>query len=272
MAADRPRRNFNPAKTPRYGRPSPFSPDKLVRYSPKWQYSRLMNFPFCGSCFRPRMYSVVVAVDAASRTNHDSTVANRSAYGVYFGPHCRFNESGMLTSSELKSSGAELEAVWRGLEAVLARRRAGELEGFREIVIMLDSAYAANVFRQWVWLWEARGWTRANGQPIKNQAEIQRTHNIIRCMEANNMAVRFWRVDRKWNEAAAALANAALDEAADALANAADALANAADALANATLDEAADALANVALDGAALDGASHSGHHDNGTYYDQGF
>ncbi|RMZ88015.1 hypothetical protein DV736_g4757, partial [Chaetothyriales sp. CBS 134916] len=215
MAANQPRRNFNPAKTPRYGLPKPFDPDKLVQYSPKWEYSRLMNFPFSGSHFRPRMRSIVVAVDGASRGNHDSNIANRSAYGVYFGRDCRFNESGILPGTELKSSGAELEAVWRGLEAILARRRAGELEGFREIIIMLDSAYAANIFQQWVWLWEDRGWTRTNGQPVKNQTLVQRTHNIIRAMEANNMAVRFWRVDRKWNEAADALANAALDAALD---------------------------------------------------------
>ena len=108
-----------------------------------------------------------------------------------------------------------MEAVRQGLKAVLGRRRAGEIDGFREIIIKLDSDYVAKTFDEYIWNWEENDWVRSNGQAIKNLPLVKEIHYMICAMEADNMAVRFWRVNREWIEDADALANQALDAASD---------------------------------------------------------
>ena len=212
---DPPRHNFDPSMTARYDRGEPLPPDVLVKYSPKWQYSRLMNFPFQGSHFRPRMRSVVIAVDGASRGNHDSSIDSQAAWGVYFGKNCAFNRCGLVAGSKQTNNVAELEGVRQALKTVIARRANGEIQGWREIIIKLDSQVVARTFEEWVWNWANNGWRTSRNKPVENQPVVQDIHSIICGMEADNMAVRFWRVGREWNKEADALANEALDAYSD---------------------------------------------------------
>lgn len=132
---DRPRRTFNPTKTRRYGFPT-FNPDKLVKYSPEHEVSRIMNFPFRGSHFRPRMRSVVLSTDGGSRGNNENDPSSRAAYGVFFGPGCRYNRCSTLQHDVPQlSNRAELEGVRQALRIVQSRRRSGEFDGWRQIVI-----------------------------------------------------------------------------------------------------------------------------------------
>jgi ribonuclease HI len=138
------------------------------------------------------MLTVVISVDGAARGNHDSTVQTRTAWGVYFGPGCQYNNAQVNDGHHLRSGGAELEAVRQGLLAVLARRRAGELDGFREIIIKLDSDYAAKTFDQYVWGWAKKGWKKHDGTEPVNLQLVKNIHFMICAMEQDNMAVRFW--------------------------------------------------------------------------------
>jgi len=112
MEQVRPRRNFDPTVSWRYGRPT-FEPDRLVKYSPKWQYSRLFNYQPGLLGWRPRMRSIVIAIatDGGSRGNNRSDPTSRAAYGVYFGKNCHRNTSGRVPRGlPQTSSRAELEA------------------------------------------------------------------------------------------------------------------------------------------------------------------
>jgi ribonuclease HI len=162
------------------------------------------------------MHSVVVSVDGGSRGNDSKNSESRAAYGVFFGSGCAFNQCGLLAHRVAQVSGrAEMEAVRQALLAVLRRRKAGEIDGFREIILKTDSTYVANTFDDWVWAWKENGWRRKNGEKIKNLDLVKDIHTIICKMEADNMAVRFWRVDRQWNMEADALVNEAFDSICD---------------------------------------------------------
>jgi ribonuclease HI len=200
--------------TARFGRPT-YTPDHLIKYSSKWQYARLMNFPYRGSHWRPRMKSIVVSVDGGSRGNDSTKPNSRAAYGVSFGPGCVWNVSQVLKPSDPQtSSRAELEAVRKALQIVLNRRAQGEFDGWREVIIKTDSDYVAKSLTQHIWEWEVNGYRKADGKPVKHAELIQEIHETIAAME-QYMAIRFWRVDRQWNTEPDALVNRALDGASD---------------------------------------------------------
>jgi ribonuclease HI len=200
--------------TARFGRPT-FTPDKLIKYSSKWQYARLMNFPYRGSHWRPRMKSIIVSVDGGSRGNDSIKRSSRAAFGVSFGPGCIWNVSHVLKPNEPQtSSRAELEAVRQALQVVLTRRAQGEFDGWREVIIKTDSDYVAKSLTQYIWEWQVNGYRKADGKPVKHAELIQEIHATISAME-QHMSIRFWRVDRQWNMEADALVNRALDGASD---------------------------------------------------------
>ncbi len=214
LAQSRPRRNFNPRKTRRYGRIT-FDPDYLVRYSPKWKYARLYNFPFPGAHWQPRMRTLVISVDGGSRGNNRLDPKSRAAWGVYFGPDCPRNAWGLLDRAVPQtSSRAELEAVRNALGIVQGMKKAGELDGWREVILKVDSDYVARSLSEWIWSWEKNGYVTRKGTPVEHGDLIREIHATINSME-EEMAVRFWRVGREWNSEADALVNHALDDGAD---------------------------------------------------------
>lgn len=211
----RPRRNFNPEKSGRYGLPT-FTPDILVKYSPKWQYSRLFNFPFRGSHFRPRMRTLVLSIDGGCRVNDRSKDTNRAACAVYFGLNCPFNYAAtlhMLSPKEAETSNrAELSAAICALDIMERRIDAGEVDLVKELIIKTDSEYVARSMHEWVWAWEKNGWTKSGGRSVKNHDLMRRLHEKIKVFEQEyRMHVRFWRVGREWNEEADAMVDAVLD-------------------------------------------------------------
>ncbi|RVX75455.1 hypothetical protein B0A52_00808 [Exophiala mesophila] len=214
MEMDRPRRNFNPRKTRRYGRQT-FEPEHLVKYSPKWQYSRLYNFPFPGAHWQPRMRTIVIAVDGGSRGNNRADPNSRAGWGVYFGPNCYRNSCGLLDrNAPQTSSRAELEAVRQALMIVSKMQKSGELDGWREIIIKLDSDYVSRALSEWIWSWEQNGFMTRKGKPVEHGTVIRGMNESIKKLE-KEMAVRFWRVGREYNREADSLVNQALDDASD---------------------------------------------------------
>lgn len=112
------------------------------------------------------------------------------------------------------SSRAELEGVRKALETVQNMRRAGELQGWREVIIKLDSDYVAKALSEWIWKWEENGFINSKRRTVEHAYLIREIHQTISKME-QEMAVRFWRVGREWNQQADALVNRALDDATD---------------------------------------------------------
>lgn len=102
----------------------------------------------------------------------------------------------------------------KGLEIVQDMRRAGEIDGWREVIVKLDSEHVARSLREWIWRWEWNGFKTVKGAPVEHQDVIRTIHGMITEME-EEMAVRFWRVGREWNQDADALVNQAFDEAVD---------------------------------------------------------
>jgi ribonuclease HI len=175
-----------------------------------------MYFPSKGGHWRPFEGWVVVSVDGACRGNGSSSSNSQGAWGVYFGPTCRFNDCGVLEWGEPHTnSRPELEAVRQALRSVLARcDLTDDISSGDTLVIQTDSDYVAKAFSEHVWRWVDKGWRKTNGQPLAHRDLIEEIQqSICELEQREGIAVRFWRVDRQWNHAADALANQALDDA-----------------------------------------------------------
>lgn len=211
------RRTFRPHRNRRYGLPaSDFPPSRLVKFSPKHQYSRLLNFPYPGANFQPRMNTIVIEVHGISRLNDPSKPDSAAAFGVFFGPTCARNASFML-STHLKQTAnrALLEAVRYTLNNVIQMRHTNFIPGWKELIIMTNSDYAKKSLSNWVWQWEKNGWRRTGGKELIENIEImQDLHNLMSYMEHSlDMSVRFWKVDREELDGANGLARKALGSA-----------------------------------------------------------
>lgn len=97
---------------------------------------------------------------------------------------------------------------------IQAMKTAGELDGWREVVIKLDSDYVARAMGEWIWSWERNGYVTRKGTAVEHGSVIREMNEMLKTLE-NDMAVRFWRVGREWNQEADTLVNQALDDAAD---------------------------------------------------------
>ena len=158
------------------------------------------------------MRSVVISVDGASRGNKRADPTSRASWGVYWGPGCTSNACGTLSIGEPQTSiRAELQAVRHALLGINMRRVQGDLHGWRQIIIKLDSDYVKKTFDKYIWKWERNAWRKSDGKKPEHLELIQDIYHMI-CDIEENGAVRFWRVDREWNADADALANQALDE------------------------------------------------------------
>lgn len=205
-----PRRTFNPAKSSRYGIPT-FAPNILIKYSPKWSFTRLFSFPFPGSHFRPQMTTLVLSIDGGCHPNDRSDPSSTAAFAVHFGPNNPDNCAALLPKTEPQTSNrAELHAAIMALGIVARKKRAGELEIVREVIVMTDSEYVARSMSLWVWKWERNGWRTKEGGEVENQDLIVVLHGLGKGLEREGVNVRFWRVGREWNGEADGMVRAVL--------------------------------------------------------------
>jgi len=70
---------------------------------------------------------------------------------------------------------AELHAIW----SVLKFHPTGDLK------IQMDSKYAINCVSNWAKGWEARGWTKANKEPVLNLDLIKPAYELLKKHEGN---------------------------------------------------------------------------------------
>jgi ribonuclease HI len=146
------------------------------------------------------MRTVVVSVDGGSRGNNRNDTKSRGAWGIFFGPGCHRNANGLLPPDVPQtSSRAELEAVHKVLETLQGMKHAGEIDGWREYIIKLDSDYVAKSLGDYVWTWESNGYMTRKGTPVEHGDLIRQMHAMILELEKEG-AVRFWRVGREWNQ------------------------------------------------------------------------
>ena len=162
--------------------------------------------------------SLVVAVDGASRGNHDRAQDSRAAYGVFFGRDSPYNARAKLGPDDGRrtSDRAELLGAQRALKIVDAMWGAGELGGVQHVIVKTDSKWLADSMREWVWRWEGRGGLNERGVLAAHWEVVKGLHGLIKVFESERgVAVRFWWVRREENWEADGLANEALDEVVD---------------------------------------------------------
>ncbi|KAK5942592.1 hypothetical protein PMZ80_005157 [Knufia obscura] len=172
------RRTFIPQRSRRYGNPT-FPIKKLVKYSPKYGYSRLFNFPFSGSNWRPRMNTIVIQIQGLANPNSSTDPNSAAAAGVYF---------------------ALLEATLIALKETIAMRQTILDPRWKEIIIMTNSDYVKQSLTRWIWTWERNGWNHMKQQnnPIAHIRTMEELQNIMTYIETTcNMTVRFWKVSRE---------------------------------------------------------------------------
>lgn len=193
-------RKFIPQRNWRYGNPT-FPIKKLVKYSPKYGYSRLFNFPYAGSHWRPRMNTIVIQIQGVANPNSSTNPNSTAAAGVYFGRDSSHNISFVLPSyMQQTSNRAVLEAALVALKEVVDMRQTVLDPRWKEIIIMTNSDYAKQGLTKWIWNWERNGWNhmRQRNNAISHVDTMQQLQNIMTYMEKTcNMAVRFWKVGRE---------------------------------------------------------------------------
>ena len=206
------RRSFSP-KGRRYGKPT-FSMDKLVKYSPKYGYSRLFYFPRPGLNWQPRMNTIVIQVHGIASPNATSDPDSVATAGVYFGQGSPRNMDFVLPKHmEQTNNKAVLEAIRSALNAVVSMRHTVLDPRRKEVIILTNSDYAKKSLSEWVWSWERNGWNHMqnSNDPIAHLDTMQEIHNVILHMETTlNMAVRFWKVSREDIAGADGLAQSAM--------------------------------------------------------------
>ncbi|KAJ5813378.1 ribonuclease H-like protein [Penicillium pulvis] len=95
------------------------------------------------------------------------------------------------------SNRAELRAVIAAL-----RFREWSREGFSSLVIATDSTHVAEGMTSWVREWLERDWTKSDGKLVTNRDLWECLLDEVNHCQRNGLHVKFWRIPRKWNEAA----------------------------------------------------------------------
>lgn len=190
----RPRRTFDPSLSKRYGKPT-FTPAKLVRYSPKYGYSRIFNFPYRGSHYRPRMNTVVIQIHGIAAPEARNPQA---AGGVFFGRGAQNHSFNLDATLPQTSNRAVLEALRIALKEVITMRHTTLDPRWKEVTIMTNSEYVIKSFSEWIWQWEVNGWQRIrHGGVIEHVSLIYEIQHLFTHLEGSlNVAIRFWKVDR----------------------------------------------------------------------------
>ena len=189
-------------------------PKELVKYSPKYRFSRLMNFPRHGSRFRPVMNSVVVSIHSGARPNNRSY--GSAAYAVSFGDKPCVRDMFDLLDEDLPQTQhrAILEALDMCLDTFHDMVRNDDIPFGRPLfVIKTNSETLIRSMDEWIWDWVENGGYKKNGKEVEHWDLIEKIHETICYLESDfNATVRFWKVDREDISDAVSLMRDALDD------------------------------------------------------------
>ena len=120
----------------------------------------------------PRKTKVIVFTDGACRNNGKENA--QASIGIYWGENNPLNVSRRLVDTPVTNNTAELTAI---LEALMMFQ-----EHFPGCTLDLytDSELCYNTFTKWAGSWEKRGWTKMDGNEIKNVRLIQQSWDILK--------------------------------------------------------------------------------------------
>jgi ribonuclease HI len=190
----------------------PVNPRTLIRYDP----DRQVSFTCYSTVYTPdeletMMTSVAVFVDGGCKHNGDPEKA-KAAYGCYFGPGSKFNESERVNSSYLQTSQvAEIISAIKALDIINNKVR--KHIGCGEVVIVTDSSYVVEAMTKHIYKWKENGWKTAKKGTVKNKHLLEKLDGMIEELNGNLIeGVKFWKVPREMNVEADKLANEALDK------------------------------------------------------------
>ncbi|KAJ7064685.1 ribonuclease H-like domain-containing protein [Mycena amicta] len=102
------------------------------------------------------------------------------------------------------SNRAELRAV-----IAVLKFRSWWGEGWKRVVIVTDSEYVSEGATVWMRNWAGRGWRTSAGRPAANRDLWEALSEVLGEYASSGCEISFWRVPRKWNTLADALAKAA---------------------------------------------------------------
>lgn len=195
----KPRRTFNPRYSRRYGVPT-LKPEELVRYSPKYGYSRIFNFPYRGAGYRPRMNTMVLQIHGIAAPIHRDGPF-RAAGGVFFGSQQNPHNHGVVLQVKDPQTNhrALLLALRFALQELINMKHTMLDKRWKEAMIMTNSEYVVKSFSEWVWQWELNGWQHIRrGGLIEHADVIFDCQNLMTHLEESlNMSVRFWKVRKQ---------------------------------------------------------------------------
>jgi ribonuclease HI len=152
--------------------------------------------------------TIILAIDGARKNTGTPVVS----FGVWFGTKSLYNANGLLpTDLPQTCQSAELYAVKTGLQVVCDKiYTSSEHKDLNQIVIMTESKYIKDCMSKDTWKWEKNGYMTARKTSVANSEAVKAMHGLIKGLEEKNIAVQFWLIDRKYNEAAKQLAQDAL--------------------------------------------------------------
>ena len=144
----------------------------------------------------------------------DNRASNpRASYGVYFGPYSAHNTRGLLKAEDPQiTQRAEIEALAAAIEVI--KRLCNDDMKLQQIKIATDSAYLVDAMVLHIEGWIENGGVGSRGKPVAHFERLKMLHEMLDEMEFGDdggIEVELWRVDRRENREADALANAALD-------------------------------------------------------------
>jgi len=149
-------------------------------------------------------------VDGACRG--DGYVGARASYGVFVSHYAEdLNRKGPVPAlSPQTNQYAELFATMQALEVIHELIIAGE--DLTHVIIKTDSHHVAQAMSSFIWKWTANGYRNWKGQPLMNGRAFKYVHEKVVLLEKEyGIRVSFYLVERRFNEQANALANAALN-------------------------------------------------------------
>ncbi|KAH7370822.1 hypothetical protein BKA65DRAFT_24802 [Rhexocercosporidium sp. MPI-PUGE-AT-0058] len=153
--------------------------------------------------------SVILAVHGTTRSVPGGGV--KGGYGVFVSGFAeRLNRRGLLPY--LSSQTVELAELLAALEAVkIVHTLIFADQNISHVVIKTTSEYLVNGMADLVWIWAGREYNNTNGNPLTNGRPFKYLHEEVSLLEKSyGIRVSFCKVEKEFNEPAAALAQEAV--------------------------------------------------------------
>ncbi|KAJ3557597.1 hypothetical protein NP233_g11702 [Leucocoprinus birnbaumii] len=169
----------------------------ILRYNPRDSFCHIVTQTYRG----PRVTGdIAISIDGACTNNGNPNA--RASMGVFFGPNSRYNYNRLLTNGPLTNQRAEIWAAIIALQHVKQLKMSGLLDA-RRVVLIADSEYLVKAMTFRVYHWRDNGWIGSYGRRVVNWSDFEALDDLIEELRVEyDVDVKFWLVDRSWNNAA----------------------------------------------------------------------